>query len=184
MTAQHLAIPILAFAAFAFTACGGGEEPPSTPPPESAPEQVAPTPEPVPEPEAVVTFDGPILEITMTPVGNEMRFEQTEFTVQPGQIVHITFNNTADNPAMSHSVVFLRSADVIDAVGQAAMGAAATDYVPASRRDDIIANTPMSAPGETVEVTFTAPGTVGDYPYICTFPGHYATMQGTMHVAG
>lgn len=51
-------------------------------------------------------------------------------------------------------------------------------------KDRIIANTPMSAPGETVEVTFTAPSTVGDYPFICTFPGHYMTMKGTMHVAG
>jgi len=111
-----------------------------------------------------------------------MRYEQTEFTVQPGQTVHITLNNTADQPAMSHSVVVLRSADVINVVGQSAMGAAATDYVPASRQADIIAYTPMSAPGETVEVTFTAPATAGDYPYICTFPGHYPTMQGTMHV--
>jgi azurin len=30
-------------------------------------------------------------------------------------------------------------------------------------------------------VTFTAPA-AGDYPYICTFPGHYMTMRGVMHV--
>lgn len=183
MTAPRLALFIAAIATITISACGGGEES-STPTPERTTEEVTPTPEPTPEPEATVTFDGPAFEITMTPVGNEMRFEQTEFTVQPGQTVHITFNNTADNPAMSHSVVVLRSTDVIDAVGQAALGAAATDYVPAARQSDIIAYSPMSAPGETVEVTFTAPGRAGDYPYICTFPGHYTTMQGVMHVAG
>jgi azurin len=52
---------------------------------------------------------------------------------------------------------------------------------PHGRMDDIIAHTPMSAPGETVTVEFTAPAE-GDYPYICTYPGHYMTMQGTMHV--
>ncbi len=183
MTTPRLAIFAVAFATITLAACGGGEEP-STTSAEPTTEQVAPTPEPTPEPEVAVTFDGPTFELTMTPVGNEMKFEQTEFTVQPGQTVHITFNNTADNPAMSHNVVVLRSTDVINAVGQAAMGAAATDYIPAARRDDIIANTSMSAPGETVEVTFTAPSTAGDYPFICTFPGHYMTMQGTMHVAG
>ena len=183
MTTPRLATFALTFATITLAACGGGEEP-STASPEPTSEQVAPIPDPAPEPEATVTYDGPAFELTMTPVGNEMRFEQTEFTVAPGQTVHITFNNTADNPAMSHNVVVLRSADAINAVGQAAMGASATDYIPGARLDDIIANTPMAAPGETVEVTFTAPSTAGDYPFICTFPGHYMTMKGTMHVAG
>ena len=183
MTTPRLAIFAVAFATITLAACGGGEEP-SAPTPEPATEEVTPTPEPTPEPEATVTFDGPAFELTITPVGNEMRFEQTEFTVQPGQTVRITFNNTADNPAMSHNVVVLRSADVINAVGQAAMGASETDYIPAARQDDIIAYSSMAAPGETVEVTFTAPSTAGDYPFICTFPGHYMTMKGTMHVVG
>jgi azurin len=42
----------------------------------------------------------------------------------------------------------------------------------------------MSNPGQTVEVTFTAPSATGDYPFICSFPGHFATMRGTMHVVG
>ncbi|MGH7283704.1 MAG: plastocyanin/azurin family copper-binding protein, partial [Polyangiaceae bacterium] len=29
--------------------------------------------------------------------------------------------------------------------------------------------------------TFTAPGP-GKYPYICTYPGHYMTMKGTLEV--
>ena len=38
-------------------------------------------------------------------------------------------------------------------------------------------------PGESVEVTFTAPDTPGDRPYICTFPGHYVGgMKGTLIV--
>ena len=120
----------------------------------------------------------------MTPVGNEMQFEQTEFTVSAGQTVHITFNNTADNPAMSHNVVVLQMGADANAVGQAAMRAVDTEYIPTTNMDDIIAHTPMSAPGETVEVTFTAPSTPGDYMYICTFPGHYMTMTGVMHVEG
>ena len=48
--------------------------------------------------------------------------------------------------------------------------------------DAVLAATDMSEPGETVSVTITAPSEPGDYRYICTFPGHYTVMQGTMTV--
>src|SRR5690606_13234101 len=107
----------------------------------------------------------------------EMRFEQTEFTVQPGQTVRITFENTATSPAMSHNVVVLQQNANVNEIGQAAMRAADTDYIPASHESQIIAHTELAAPGETVTVEFTAPA-AGDYTYVCTFPGHYMTMQG------
>lgn len=206
MTTPRWKILPLALATLVFAACGGSEgeepvapdaeqgelvsitDPPSEPDTvilEAEPEELEtvtdPAPEPEPEPEPVVV-DNPTLEVTLTPVGITMAFEQTEFTAAPGQTVHITFNNTADNPAMFHNVVVVRSADVINDIGMAALGASTTDYIPAAHLDDIIAYTPMSTPGTTVEVTFTAPSTAGDYPYICTFPGHYVTMQGIMHV--
>ncbi len=122
-------------------------------------------------------------DVTLQPVGNEMRYAQTEFSVAAGQEVTIIFENTATSEAMHHNVVVLTSDDdaVANRVGQEAMSAgAATDFIP----DDpaILAHTPMSAPGETVRVTFTAPSTPGRYRYICTYPGHYVSMQGTMTV--
>jgi len=201
MTTPRLKILPLALATLIFAACGGteGQEPvapdaepgelvslsdPSSEPDtvvlEAEPEEVESIADLAPEPDVVV--DSPTLEVTLSPVGITMAYEQIEFTAAPGQTVHITFNNTADNPAMFHNVVVVRSADVINAVGVAAMGAAETDYIPAAHQDDIVASTPMSTPGTTVEVTFTAPSAAGDYPYICTFPGHYVTMQGIMHV--
>ena len=73
---------------------------------------------------------------------------------------------------------------IVAAFGTAAVAAAATDYIPADMESQVIAHTAMSNPGQTVEVTFTAPEQAGDYPFLCTFPGHFATMQGTMHVQG
>ena len=124
-------------------------------------------------------------EVTITPVGNEMRYEKTEFIVRPGKKVHLIFDNTATSPAMQHNVVVLNSNDdaVVERVGEGGLQAgSANDYVP----DDpaVLANTPVAPPGETVEVTFTAPEEPGTYRYICTFPGHWATMQGTMRVTG
>lgn len=118
--------------------------------------------------------------ITLTPVGNEMKFAETEFTVQPGQTVTVVFENTATSPAMQHNVVLLNTPDeeVITRVGQAAVSA--PNYVP----DDpaVIAATDVAKPGETTEVTFTAPESPGEYSYVCTYPGHYVSMRGTMIV--
>ena len=123
-------------------------------------------------------------EVALAPVGDEMRYAQTEFTVAPGQTVHLVFNNTATSPAMRHNVVILQQGSDVAAFGTAAVAAAATDYIPADMESQVIAHTAMSNPGQTVEVTFTAPEQAGDYPFLCTFPGHFATMQGTMHVQG
>ncbi len=123
--------------------------------------------------------------VTLTPVGNEMRYEQTSFTVQPGETVTLTFRNTATTEAMSHNVVILNDDDdaTVQRVGQAGMTAGeASDYVPSD--PSILAHTALAKPGEEVSVTFTAPTTPGTYRYICTFPGHYMMMQGTMTVAG
>lgn len=120
--------------------------------------------------------------VTLTPVGNTMEFKKTEFTVKAGQSVTLTFENTATSPAMEHNVVVLNAAsnDVINRVGQAALSAASNQYIPED--DAVLASTDLAKPGETVSVTFTAPDTPGEYAYICTFPGHYAMMQGTMRV--
>jgi len=63
-----------------------------------------------------------------------------------------------------------------------AMTAKDNEYIPADAGDQIVANTIMLGPGEETTITFTAPSEPGDYPYLCSFPGHYATMQGVMTV--
>ena len=171
---------LLATAALTLAACGGDDtavETASTPPPPAAP---APAPAPVPEP--VAAFDGPPAEVTIAPLGDEMKYEQTEFTVAPGQTVNLTFTNTATSAAMRHNVVVLDPGTDVAQFGQAAASAAGTDYIPRRLEDTIVAHTAMSGPGETVKVTFTAPATPGDYVYICSYPGHYMTMKGTMRV--
>jgi azurin len=123
-----------------------------------------------------------VSSLTITPVGNKMEFEQTEFTVKAGTEITLTFENTATSPAMEHNVVLLTddAAATIDRIGQAAMGASAKAFVPED--DAVLAATDLAKPGETVTLTFTAPSAPDEYAYICTFPGHYAMMQGTMRV--
>ncbi|MFP4229118.1 MAG: plastocyanin/azurin family copper-binding protein [Salinivenus sp.] len=121
--------------------------------------------------------------VTLHPKGNEMEFEETEFTVPPGEEIELVFENTASSPSMKHNVVILDSTEdeVFERVGKAGSKAGAEeDYV--TDDDAILAHTPMSDPGETVSVTFTTPDEEGEYGYVCTYPGHWATMRGTMRV--
>jgi len=59
--------------------------------------------------------------------------------------------------------------------------AAERSYVPPT--PDVMWFTKLVDPGKSFTIEFTAPRQTGDYPYICTFPGHWRIMQGTMKVA-
>jgi len=101
-----------------------------------------------------------------------MKYATTEFSVAPGEEVRLVFENTADSPAMIHNVVLLTTCDdvVVQEVGQAGASAGTSvDYVP--DHDAVFAATDVAKPGETVEVTFTAPEETGSYTYACTYPG-------------
>jgi azurin len=122
--------------------------------------------------------------VTLHPKGNLLKYEETEFTVAPGETIKLVFENTATSESMLHNVVVLNDAprkELLWRIGEAGVEAGeANEYVPDD--DAILAYTPMADPGETVSVTFTVPEETGDYGYLCTFPGHYVTMYGTMHV--
>jgi len=53
-------------------------------------------------------------------------------------------------------------------------------YVPDS--DDVIAYTDMTNPKGEFTIHITAPKDKGDYPYLCTFPGHWMVMNGVLKV--
>lgn len=122
---------------------------------------------------------GPVSEIVIQPIGNEMRFATREFTVKAGSDVRIIMDNIATNDAMKHNVVILKIDANIQAVGLAATKAGETaEYVP--DHEDILFYTPLADPGEKTEVSFTAPPP-GDYPFVCSYPGHWLLMKGVMH---
>ena len=145
--------------------CGGGET--STP--------AAGT---EPAPPAAAASD--VQEIVIRPVGDQLKYETESFTVKAGARVKLVMDNVATLPAMQHNVVILQPGADINAVGTAAIQAGPDNqYIP----DDpaVLFHTPMAQPGQRVEVEFTAPE-AGEYPFICTFPGHYSVMKGVMRV--
>ena len=58
--------------------------------------------------------------------------------------------------------------------------AVAQQYVPQSPL--ILFASPLVDPGQTVTVQFRAPTQAGDYPFVCTFPGHWRLMNGLLTV--
>ena len=117
--------------------------------------------------------------ITISAVGNDLKYDLEAIQAEAGSELTIRFVNEATSPMMTHNVVVVEDRAAIDPVGRAAMTAQENDYIPPAHADKILAHTPLAAPQETVEVTFTVPPP-GEYPYICTFPGHYIAMQGTL----
>ncbi len=56
----------------------------------------------------------------------------------------------------------------------------AKHYVPES--EDVLAYTDMVNPQGEFTIHLTAPKEKGDYPYLCTFPGHWMIMNGVLRV--
>lgn len=116
---------------------------------------------------------------------DNLTFTVTEITARPGQKIRVKLTTVSDYPkaAMSHNFVLLTAGADATAVANTSARAVENEYIAPSMSDKIIAYTGMAGGGETVEVTFTAPETPGEYEYICTFPGHYAAgMKGTLIV--
>ncbi len=113
-------------------------------------------------------------------VPNQMIFAPRELRAKPGAKVRLIF----DNPdLMMHNFVLLaRGAE--EEVGALADKLAADpkgmaqNYVPVSPK--VLFATPLVAPNTRAELTFDAPKEPGEYPYLCTFPGHWRVMKGVL----
>lgn len=119
--------------------------------------------------------------------GNDtMQFDVKNFEVSSGKSVKIIFKNSGKLPkiAMGHNLVILKKGITAIAFGQKALGAGANavNPLPDSLKGDVIAATKLLGPGEEESISFSAPKEKGSYEYVCTFPGHFAMMRGTMTV--
>ena len=48
----------------------------------------------------------------------------------------------------------------------------------------LLASTRLIEPGQSFTIQFRAPVQAGDYPFVCTFPGHWRVMNGVLTVTG
>jgi putative heme-binding domain-containing protein len=115
-------------------------------------------------------------------VPHKMIYDRTRFYVEAGKPAVVILEN-AD--IMPHNLVITRPGAMSEVGMESERLAAQADafnskYLPKSSK--ILHATPLLQPGTTERLQFTAPKKPGEYPYICTFPGHWRLMYGTMFV--
>ncbi len=116
---------------------------------------------------------------------DQMQFDKKAFEVVEGQEVTLILTHSGQLPkaAMGHNVVILKPGTSLPEFAMKCAPLAANDWIPEDEETKalIIAHTKMLGGGEKDTITFTAPE-AGEYPFLCTFPGHFALMQGVMTV--
>ncbi|GAB2726854.1 azurin [Halomonas garicola] len=138
---------------------------------------------------AAMAFASPTMaadECELTIEGDDqMQFNKDEMSVPAScDEVTVTLEHTGemDVSAMGHNWV-LSDSDVYEDVAKDGMGEGLeNDYLP---EDDerVIAHTEVVGGGEETSVTFSTEGLEDrDLTFFCTFPGHYASMNGSFTV--
>ena len=112
----------------------------------------------------------------------QMFFDKIQLVAEAGKPVELVFQNS---DAMQHNWVLV-AVGAVDEIGLATEkmppqpDAQGRLYVPASPK--VLQATKMLNPNDTLRLRFNAPSEPGDYPYLCTYPGHWQRMRGVLKV--
>ncbi|RYF84578.1 MAG: hypothetical protein EOO03_14590, partial [Chitinophagaceae bacterium] len=135
--------------------------------------------EPAPKPKAAAA-DAKTIKVTV--VQDLMQFDKKLIAVKAGQKVVFEISNP---DGMQHNFLIIKPG-TLQKVGKAAdemlrdPKAAEKQYVP--EVPEVLKATKLLNTGDVVTLEFTVPNTAGDYPFVCTFPGHWRGMNGIIRV--
>ena len=120
--------------------------------------------------------------VVINTVHEEMRYDTPYFVAEAGRPVQVVLRN---DDLMPHNLVITRPGKLKTVAFAAAGMSSQVDgqgkaFVPQSN-DVLFATKLVPTHGRDV-LTFTAPKTPGEYPYVCTFPNHWMRMYGVMLV--
>lgn len=120
--------------------------------------------------------------VVLHPIPHQIAFDRKQVYVEAGKGVEMLLEN---GDVMPHNLV-ITSPGALAKVGLAAEAMATQadgydrDFVP--NLPEVLYATKLLQPGQVGRISFTAPKAPGEYPYVCTFPGHWRVMYGTMFV--
>lgn len=183
---QFTSLLILVFAFGLMTACGNsenGEQP--------AADQQEPDPQQQIEEGAEADPAGAAEEAedgirTISIVGrDDMSYDVTEINMEPGETIRIELVTESNMPpaAMSHNIAITEPGIDMSGFINESRRAEDNEYIAPGFEDQVIVATAMLGDGESDVIEFTAPEEPGEFPFVCTFPGHYeAGMTGTIYV--
>ncbi len=138
-----------------------------------------PTPEAIAEPQML-----PPARLNLTAPDGVMRFGEKVLKAFAGQEITIDFVNL--HPDL-HNAVFLNMGTDVQAFGKdldeymTNPSSVDTEYIPPARSQDVLGSTGVLSQSESASVTL-GPLTEGTYPFLCSVPGHWAVMQGTLEI--
>lgn len=115
---------------------------------------------------------------------DQMKYDVTSINAKAGEEITIVLKTVSDLPAeaMSHDLVVLKQGTTARDFGQTVSKAGGSlDDLSKEQKEPIIKATKMLAAGEEDEISFTI-DEPGKYEYVCTFPGHFASMNGAITV--
>jgi azurin len=134
--------------------------------------------------DTAIVSEAPVTETVLNLEANDqMKYNLTELKATAGQPIKLTLKHTGKFPitAMGHNVVILKQGTDVDAFAAKALEAKDNQYIPKSEEGSIVAHTKLLGGGEEDTITFTV-AEKGTYTFICSFPGHYTLMKGTLVV--
>ncbi|PRY89252.1 PVC-type heme-binding CxxCH protein [Mongoliibacter ruber] len=115
-------------------------------------------------------------------IPHEMKYDITSFKVKAGQAVIIDFEN---KDFMQHNLIIGKIGS-LEKLGKAADEMARDpkgmekQYIPET--PEIIVASKLVDPDNLESLMFIAPAQAGEYPFVCTVPGHWRIMNGKMIV--
>src|SRR6185503_20177765 len=112
----------------------------------------------------------------------QMRYDTPRLVVEAGKPFQVILENT---DVMPHNILFV-APNTRQAVAESVQTMLPTQldkkgraYVPQNDKR-VLEASKMIEPGQKETLKLTAPGTEGDYEYVCTFPGHWMLMWGKL----
>jgi plastocyanin len=123
------------------------------------------------------------VQINLKTLTAQMKFDLSELVVSPGTKVKLLFENPDDMP---HNVVFCQPGTNVEQLVMKMLEkpeeALKNNFLPDDPK--VWLKSRLLNPHEKQVIEFTAPEKPGNYPYVCSFPGHAASMQGVLRVLG
>jgi azurin len=118
-------------------------------------------------------------------VREQMRYDTPRLVVEAGKPFEVIFEN-AD--ALPHNLVFTQPgakealATAAQTMPPTQVDAEGRAYLPADSMNLVLGATKMLEAGQSQTLKLTAPTAPGHYDYVCTFPGHWTIMNGSLIV--
>jgi azurin len=125
----------------------------------------------------------PFTDTISLKANDDMHFDKDLFKIKSGKKIILRLTNIGSQAGkpMAHNVVILNKGTDISNFADAARQSEKDQYIPPAFASSIIAHTKSVIAGKSDEVKFTITQP-GVYDFICSYPGHWGTMQGKIVV--